>query len=157
MPNSDYINLLRAAWLVICFFIFQNPNYSQAWILDTPTGKMSAWIIIDNPARPNKADLVFVNFSKETVRFDPLDTNDNYLEIISPSGLRVITRKRMSNNELFLQNNPNAKRSVTWKIDFLTYLNKLDFREDGNYLITWHLKTSKGYLSAEPVNLFFEN
>ncbi len=157
MPDSDYINFLQAAWLIICFFIFQNETHSQAWIIDTPTGKMSNWIIIDNPAQPNKADLVFLNFSKETVWYDPLDINDNYLEIISPSGLRVVTRKRISSDGLFLKNNPNAQRSITWKVDFLNYLNKLDFHEDGNYLITWHLKTSKGYLSAEPVNLFFKN
>ncbi len=156
LPSNHifFIKLAVSFCLVLCW---GNEAPGQAWIIETPTGKLSSWIIQRYPATPQKAELFLLNQTGHSVYFDEHNTNDNYLEIISPKGLRVITRRAVSGQPLALKNNPDIENSVRWDVDFSDYLRVLDFRETGNYLITWHVKTSRGLLSAEPVRFYFEN
>lgn len=157
MLRYNHIILVKLT-LFFCFVFSQkNEVIGQAWIIETPTGKLSTWIIQRYQAQPQKAELFLLNQTGQPVFFDEYDSNDNYLEFISPKGLRVITRKKISDKGLSLINNPVVKDAVKWEVDFFDYLNNLDFIETGNYLVTWHIKTSKGKLSTEPVEVFFEN
>ncbi|MEZ4957050.1 MAG: hypothetical protein R2825_26060 [Saprospiraceae bacterium] len=157
MLRYNHIFWVKLAMSFCLVFFLKNGLIGQAWIIETPSGKLSTWIIQRQQAQPQKAELFFLNQTGQPVFFDEYDSNDNYLEFISPKGLRVITRKKISDNVLSLKNNPAVKDAVKWEVDFFDYLNNLDFIETGNYLVTWHLKTSKGKLSTEPVVFYFEN
>ena len=157
MFRFNHILLIKMVLPICLSFILEKELLGQTWIIDTPTGKLSAWIIQRHQTQPQKAELFLLNQTGQTVFLDDYNTNNNYLEIISPSGLKVITRKKVFGQKLTLKNNPSSEDIQKWEVDFFDYLQNLDFKERGYYSITWHLNTSKGLLSAEPVKVFFES
>ena len=156
MQFSGHVLGWSTGTLLICFLSFVQDLKSQSWIVDTPTGNLSTWIIQRHPNRSQIAELLFLNHSQEPVQYDAFNTNNNYLEINCPSGLSTITRRYVLKKTLNRTNDPAAEKHIQWDVDFYQLINGIDFFEDGIYLITWHMETSFGTLSSEPVEFHYK-
>ncbi|MEO1262742.1 MAG: hypothetical protein AAFZ15_28300 [Bacteroidota bacterium] len=156
MQFSYHVLAWRLCASLFCLLIFLPDSKSQSWIIDTPTGRLSAWIIQRHPAQPQKAELLFLNHSQESVEHDIFNTNENYLEIKSPSGLSVISRRIVLTKTLNESHDPEAEKHISWDIDLHQLIDAVDYFKNGMYSITWHMDTSFGKLSAEPIEFYFK-
>lgn len=155
MRFSYHILSLKTGAFIFCLFSFLLDLKSQSWIIETPSGTLSTWIIQRHPTQLQRAELLFLNHSDEAVKYDDFNINKNYLEIKSPSGLSAISRFGVYTKKLSRINVPAIEKNIRWEVDFFELINSINFKQNGNYLITWHMETSLGTLSAESVEIYF--